>query len=344
LSLLETRLKSSGLSVAERQAAERELGARLDARIKRLGGFGIEQVPQSREFFGHQPLDRASFFGASTSRAPRPSLRPRDAFLRPEVTVSEQVAGPAHEAITTDLFNGEVITGRAMSENGNFNTIFKVVLRNPRNGRYREAIFKPRKADDGNGWNRVPMEYVAYELNRMLGMDYVPPVAYRYGLKLAGYQFQEGALIHFVPNATVLGELAADALPLSRAAIASDSRVLNVLLQNTDAHAKNLLAGPHWADGVVRPVFIDFGASLRPGADISLTRATAAGNSDPVFWVRAVTLDRLRALDRVTLDRVIGPFTAADEISGILGRRDELVTQFDRLRRTYGDAAILLHE
>jgi hypothetical protein len=316
----------------------------MDSKLKRLGGFGMEGIPQSREFFAQQSLERSLFLGESGPRAPRSSAQLRNEFLRPEATVSEQAAAPAHQAITTDLFNGEVITGRAMSENGNFNTIFKVVLRNPRTGRYREAIFKPRKADDGNGWNRVPMEYVAYELNRMLGMDYVPPVAYRYGLKLAGYQFQEGALIHFVPNATVLGEFAADALPISRAAIASDSRVLNVLLQNTDAHAKNLLAGPHWADGVMRPVFIDFGASLRPGAEISLTRATAAGNKDPMFWVREATLLRLHALERRTLERVIGPFVNPDEISGILRRRDELLASFARLRRIYGDAAILLGE
>lgn len=41
------------------------------------------------------------------------------------------------------------------------------------------AVFKPRVEGDAEGWHRAPIEWVAYELNLMLGMDYVPPVAYR---------------------------------------------------------------------------------------------------------------------------------------------------------------------
>jgi hypothetical protein len=43
------------------------------------------------------------------------------------------------------------------------------------------AIYKPRVYGDAGGWHRTPMEYVAYRLNRLLGLDLVPPVAYRCG-------------------------------------------------------------------------------------------------------------------------------------------------------------------
>jgi hypothetical protein len=46
-------------------------------------------------------------------------------------------------------------------------------------GRRLRAIFKPRMLGDAGGWHRAPMEWVAYRLNLMLGMDLVPPVAYR---------------------------------------------------------------------------------------------------------------------------------------------------------------------
>jgi hypothetical protein len=32
---------------------------------------------------------------------------------------------------------------------------------------------------NGDGWHRASMEFVAYRLSRVLGMDYVPPAAYR---------------------------------------------------------------------------------------------------------------------------------------------------------------------
>ena len=40
-----------------------------------------------------------------------------------------------------------------------------------------EAVFKPKIEGDGDGWHRASMEYVAYKLSRMLGMDLVPPAA-----------------------------------------------------------------------------------------------------------------------------------------------------------------------
>jgi hypothetical protein len=54
-------------------------------------------------------------------------------------------------------------------------------VRDPHSGRQLQALFKPRIKGDADGWHRVPMEWVAYQLNLMLGMDYVPPVAYRWG-------------------------------------------------------------------------------------------------------------------------------------------------------------------
>ena len=41
------------------------------------------------------------------------------------------------------------------------------------------AIYKPRVYGDAGGWHRTPMEWVAYRLNLLLGLDFVPPVAYR---------------------------------------------------------------------------------------------------------------------------------------------------------------------
>lgn len=38
-------------------------------------------------------------------------------------------------------------------------------------------MFKPGIEGNADGWHRAPIEMVAYKLNLMLGMDYVPPVS-----------------------------------------------------------------------------------------------------------------------------------------------------------------------
>ena len=85
----------------------------------------------------------------------------------------------AHDAIATDLYHGYVVSGERFSADNNRNPIYKVVVKNPRTGRYRTALFKPRTPGDGHGWNNVTLEYVAYELAYKLGIDFVPPAAYR---------------------------------------------------------------------------------------------------------------------------------------------------------------------
>jgi hypothetical protein len=56
-----------------------------------------------------------------------------------------------------------------------------VQLQDPHTAQRVRAIYKPRVYGDAGGWHRTPMEWVAYRLNLLLGMDLVPPVAYRQG-------------------------------------------------------------------------------------------------------------------------------------------------------------------
>ena len=209
----------------------------------------------------------------------------------------------AHDAITADLFNGRIIEFEPFTKDDNKQALFRVKIeaKDPYTGqlRYREAMFKPRVWGDGDGWARAPMEYVGYNVNRLLKMDYVPPVAYRKGLDLkwGEAQFTEGAFIHFSPEYVALAKLKGEAFPVIDEGVISDSRVLNVILQNKDAHNKNLGLGRHWVDGKQRPVFLDFGASLRAGTNVSVTDFPVFGNSKRVTRIRQSTLEALRTMN-----------------------------------------------
>lgn len=56
-------------------------------------------------------------------------------------------------------------------------------LQDPSSARRVRAIYKPRVYGDAGGWHRTPMEWVAYRLNLLLGLDLVPPTAYRWVIK-----------------------------------------------------------------------------------------------------------------------------------------------------------------
>jgi hypothetical protein len=167
----------------------------------------------------------------------------------------------AHDSITADLFNGEIIYIERFSENDNKHSLYRVTMqgKDPYTGelRTRDAFFKPRVFGDDGGFARAPMEYVGYFLNRLLEMDYVCPTAYRRGLNIEidGQKFTEGAFILKAPDFKPLADLPNEKFPVHHDGVISDNRVLNVLLKNQDAHYWNLGLAKHWVDGNRRPVF-----------------------------------------------------------------------------------------
>lgn len=263
---------------------------------------------------------------------------------RIQFALGESSARKAHASIETDLFHGRAVRAEPFSSNGNKNSILRIELTNDRNSRHRTAIFKPRVYGDGGGWNRVPMEYVAYRVNRMLGMDYIPPTAYRYQFAANGQTYAEGALSNFVPDARLLKNVTAEELStagVDRRLVLSDHRVLCVVLKNPDGHVKQLLYGSHWVDGSSKPVFVDFAASLQPEFSATLARYTAYGNDAPIYWVRRATYERLKLLNRQGLSE-LKPFVQDHEIEMILRGRDSILQEVRGLIEIYGEAAVLL--
>jgi len=250
----------------------------------------------------------------------------------------------SHQSILTDLKEGGIVAATKKRMNGNMHDLWWVSVRNPETGRTRDAILKPREWGDSGGWARAPMEYVAYVLNRKLGMDYVPPTVYRTQVRIGREVIHEAPLIHLVPKAEVLYDTPEKNWGgISKTLIQSDHRILCVLLHNSDGHAKNLLLGKHWVDGENRPAFIDFGASLRPGTFVTMRRYPAAGNSEPVSQVSERTLKHLKKLNQSDFDAV-RKFVSPKEISEILMRRDGIVSYFDRLIAEKGYRSVVLEK
>mmetsp|Transcript_5711 Transcript_5711/g.9861 ORF Transcript_5711/g.9861 Transcript_5711/m.9861 type:complete len:517 (-) Transcript_5711:206-1756(-) len=202
---------------------------------------------------------------ATQALADRAAVLSRGAALN--VRGVDEANEEVHRSLCDVLQHGTIIDARPNDVVSKFgHPSFIVKLRHK--GREVQAIFKPKEKGDGDGWHRASIEWVAYKLNRMLGMDYIPPVAYRLGGVDVDYQhFEEGAFILFVEGVRELREIESGkrGVPLER--LLSDTRMLDVLLRNSDRHHGHFLHGEHWAINnstrYLRGPTCDYGSSMR---------------------------------------------------------------------------------
>ena len=276
----------------------------------------------------------------------------------------------AHARITKLLQCGRITWVEAMGEvQGKYgHPCYRVRVECPDGtGAKVDAVFKPAIEGDGDGWHRASMEYVAYKLSRMLGMDLVPPAAYRTGgIELDYKTFDAGAFMYWVHDADELEKTGNYRTAVKTGcwgrgvdprAVLSDTRVLDVLLHNSDRHSGHFLFGRHWTEGGPdesesdggaslggsewRPALIDHAASFRKEAFVSMEHENAF-QTGPTTCVKANTYLRLRFLDAAAVKREFGFFLSEEEQRMLLERRDVILGYLDNLveRRGYDDVVI----
>lgn len=105
-------------------------------------------------------------------------------------------------------------------------------------------------------------------------------------------------------------------------------RVFDQLIYNTDRNQGNLLITDKWD-----VIMIDHTRAFRTGPELQNTRVLTRINAD--------LLKALRGLQRNVLDRELAPYLTPAEISGVLARRDRIVTFFQNEISQKGEEAVL---
>jgi hypothetical protein len=172
-------------------------------------------------------------------------------------------------------------------------------------------------------WESYKSEIAAYELDRLLGLDMVPPtVERRVGGDLAAVVLWVGGCKHIKDV-----DQSACPNPAKWAREACRQRVFDNLTANIDDNAGNILVDPEW-----NMVLIDH------------SRAFAA---DKMPFEKEMTrvdrelFSRLKALDEAGLMRQVRPWVLGDSsIRAILKRRDKIVARFETLARERGEAVV----
>jgi hypothetical protein len=175
----------------------------------------------------------------------------------------------------------------------------------------------------GGFWEAYKSEIAAYELDRLLGLDMVPPtVERRVGTDLASVQL-------WVEGCRVIKDVDQSACPkpIEWAKQVCRQKVFDNLIGNVDRNAGNILVDGEW-----NIILIDHSRAF---ASDSMPFEKAMTRVDRVF------LEKLKALDEASVMKQVRPWLLSDgQARAILKRRDKIVTHFEKEARKRGEAAV----
>jgi hypothetical protein len=193
-------------------------------------------------------------------------------------------------------------------------------------GPFDSFTWKPIKPGRYQGfWESYKSEIAAYELDKFLKIDMMPPAVER---KVDG---DVGAAVMWASPVKSFKQLGGvpsppEALRGAWTRQIIKAKMIDNLIANIDPNLGNWLVDPAW-----NIILIDHSRAFTDTQDMTHEMA----NIDAALW------DRMKALDHQQLTTVLGSWLSADEIGSLLRRRDKMQTIVDRLLKKRGAAPVL---
>jgi hypothetical protein len=190
-------------------------------------------------------------------------------------------------------------------------------------GLIESAAWKPLKPGMQRGfWESYKAEIAAYEIDKLLAMDMVPPAVER---TIDG---KTGAFIMWVTPTRMwkMGESdTPQTMTWSRQVVRM--KMFDDFIGNIDRNAGNLLVDPMW-----NVILIDHSRALTDVKKLPIV----LGRIDREFWTK------MNSLTIESMTPALGPWMDKGEIKAIIERRNEMQKAIDELVKTKGEAAVFL--
>ncbi|MHB8054094.1 MAG: hypothetical protein ACYDH3_02450 [Candidatus Aminicenantales bacterium] len=225
---------------------------------------------------------------------------------------------------------------------------WKLYLR--KDGREHKAAWKNVTTKRGGPPDEWRCEIAAYRLDKLLGLNMVPPAIER------SFQGKSGALSYWAENRYSLLKIeeSAGAIQIPADAIEQTNKMKYVcrlwdsLIANDDRTQQNILFTEDW-----RTILIDhsrafradgeYGTRLMYGIRGIKTMDDGQGGRRPVLFRRIprTLFDRLKALDTAGVQAVVGPYLTKKEIAAVLVRRDLILAEVEEMIARDGEDKVL---
>ena len=164
-------------------------------------------------------------------------------------------------------------------------------------------------------WESYKSEIAAYELDKILGLDMVPPTVER---RVSG---TTGAAVMWCSPTKSFGQLKGVPTAPGKYAAAwnrqlSRAKMFDNLIGNKDPNLGNWLVDPAW-----NLILIDHSRAFTTDKDLVHKKMD---HIDGALW------DKMAALTLETLEPVLGPWVGKSEIKAVLQRRDVMKAGFEK--------------
>jgi len=243
----------------------------------------------------------------------------------------------AREDSEAFLRDSEITADQRMSASDAVTEPFKLTL--SLDGKTRYALWKnPQGRVKGfvEGWK---YEIAAYELDKLLGTDMVPPtVGKRFKGSMGSAQLWLDIWIDFEQMTTQSLTPPGNKIDNFNKRVYLQ-RAFDNLIANEDRHLRNILLTEDW-----KMILIDHSRSFRFSKKHQKKLIFTERHPEGPKLMKRLPRDfveKIKALDLATLNEVVGEYLSEPEITAILMRKDLILKEVDRLIGEYGERSTL---
>jgi hypothetical protein len=187
--------------------------------------------------------------------------------------------------------------------------------------------------------DRWRYEIAAYRMDRLLGLNMVPPTIER------RFRGDRGSCQLWIEGCITLLDKTEKKIPLPGAKIMAYNRAVYLqrafdnLIANEDRHQQNLLYTPDW-----RTIFIDHSRSFRTSKKFTRELIYTAKHPEGPKLMKELPrtfIEKLKALDAASIKAAVGEYLDDEEIGAILTRRDLILAEIDKLVKENGEENVI---